>query len=402
MFILDACNNIGMLKILMFIKIIMNIIFIIVPIGMIIMISIDFSKNIFNVEENNIKSNNKKIINRIISVILMFMVPYIINLVMHIIGNLDVYIAICYNNASKERIEEIAIANVEEIILTLNNKNEDLTSSDINNLETAIEYIDDDSIKNNYIDDLNNFKKKRQEQLASNNKSGNNSNNSNNNSKTSTKILIAAGHSYKPYCEQFSNECRGPANAGNSTSDSPYAEEDLTRELAKKIKKELIKLGYKNTNVDIANELLGENFNDHSTSKSLYGESVIKGKDGSKGSAAFRSINWKQYKYAIEIHFNGINSHNANGTVTLCKTCPGLTEKIDNDIRNEITSLLETKNYGYLNQSTSTISYFTSNGIPFTYLETEFYDNKPIIENYIAHSDEVAEIIAKNIKKYYP
>ena len=396
MFILDACNNIGLLKILMFIKIIMNIIFIIVPIGMIIMISIDFSRNIFNADEGKIKDNNKIIINRIISVILLFMVPYIIDLFMHLFDNLNVHFALCYNNASKERIEEIAIANVEEMIVYLNNKNEDLTSSDISNLEIAIEYIDDDSIKNNYIDDLNNFKKKRQEQLASNNNSSNNSNNSsNNNSKTSTKILIAAGHSYKPYCDQFSNECRGPANAGNSTSDSPYAEEDLTRELAKKIKKELIGLGYNEENVDIANELLGENLSDHSTSKSLYGETVLKSK-------MFLSIDWTKYKYAIEIHFNGIKGHNANGTVTLCKNCPGLTEKIDNDIRNEITSLLGTKNYGYLNQSTATISYFTKNNIPFTYLETEFYDNKKVIENYISHSDEVAEIIAKNIKKYYP
>ena len=84
--------------------------------------------------------------------------------------------------------------------------------------------------------------------------------------KKSIKILLIAGHSYSPYCSSCTNECRGDSGIG-------YAEESETRKLVKKIKSKLNNLGYKN--IDIANQLLGENFSKKSTTKLCFLQTIL-------------------------------------------------------------------------------------------------------------------------------
>lgn len=77
--LLEFCEEPGILKILLFIQKILDIIFIIVPIGLIIMLSLDFAKNVINADDGASKTN-KKIIERIIMTIFLFAVPYIIRI----------------------------------------------------------------------------------------------------------------------------------------------------------------------------------------------------------------------------------------------------------------------------------------------------------------------------------
>ena len=204
------------------------------------------------------------------------------------------------------------------------------------------------------------------------------------------KILLLAGHSYSPYCSKADNECRGVWET------TGYAEETETRTLVKLLKQKLIKQGYKSSDIDIVNELLGENFNDTSTSKSLYVEIM-------NDTNAYRKIDFSKYKYAIEIHFNGSDSHKASGVCSVCTNgdC-GISSSINSKVRSAVKGVLGKSDNGVCNINTHTFNLFKEKGIPFTYLETEYYDNKEAMDYYSSHKEAVAEAIAKVIRENYP
>ena len=215
---------------------------------------------------------------------------------------------------------------------------------------------------------------------------GNSSGGSNSSGKG--KILLIAGHSYSPYCDRFDNECRGTSKAG-------YAEESETRKLVQLLKNKLVSQGFKRSDIDIVNELLGENFGDTSTSKSLYGELV-------DNSSAFKNIDFSKYKYAMEIHFNASSDGDVSGVCTVCTNgnC-GNSSSINSSIRSTVSRVLNSPNNGICNVSTKTFAHFSSLGVPFTYLETEYYDNKTAMQNYEKNKDKLATEIAKVIRNNY-
>ena len=199
-------------------------------------------------------------------------------------------------------------------------------------------------------------------------------------SKGDGSILLIAGHTFPPYCEKFENECRGKYSSG-------YDEPEQTRILVKLIKSELDSLGVKS---DIANALMsGDN---NQMNKSFYTELM-------GDTAEFKKYDWKKYKYAIEIHFNASETHNVSGPrVLLADGASSI--PIDNAIINVLTSKLGTSGNAY-NQSTHDGTYFKSIGVPFTYLETEFYDNKSAMDKYFSNKEAIAKEIASAIKQYY-
>ena len=207
------------------------------------------------------------------------------------------------------------------------------------------------------------------------------------------KILLIAGHSYSPYCSSHSegNECREDASVYG------HSEPTETRKLVKLLKTKLLALGYSADDVDIVNELLGENFNDTSTSKSLYMEEKY------NHDALHKKIKFSQYKYAIEIHFNASPLHTSKGVMSPCLASGcGAGINISSEIRKQVNNVLKTGNLGTWTDDLYDLRLFNSINVPFTYLETEFYDNKSAMANYDKNIDSVAEAIAKTIKQYYP
>lgn len=202
--------------------------------------------------------------------------------------------------------------------------------------------------------------------------------------KKSIKILLIAGHSYSPYCSSCTNECRGDSGIG-------YAEESETRKLVKKIKSKLNNLGYKN--IDIANQLLGENFSKKSTTKSLYCEYV-------KNTKKFQSINWGKYDYALEIHFNGSSNHSVGGVTTIYDSPRASNSSLDLNIRQAINDVLNNGNNGEVSMDLHNTKLFAKLGVTFTYLEVEYYDNKKSMDKYAKNSDKVASAISKAIDSY--
>lgn len=107
--VLDACNNPNILRVIYFIKIIIDIVKIIIPIGLIVMGTIDFSKAVMTSDESSQKKAANLFIKRVISGVIVFAIPWIVEVIMGILGNLieDVNYIDCFTNANKETIEEL-------------------------------------------------------------------------------------------------------------------------------------------------------------------------------------------------------------------------------------------------------------------------------------------------------
>lgn len=103
---LDACTNVGVLKVIYFIKLLLNIVFVVVPIGLIVLGLIDFSKNVASGSSDSSKKNLNMFLKRLLYGVLVFCVPWIVSTFMKLLGDLTegVNWTDCYNNANKEYI----------------------------------------------------------------------------------------------------------------------------------------------------------------------------------------------------------------------------------------------------------------------------------------------------------
>lgn len=201
-----------------------------------------------------------------------------------------------------------------------------------------------------------------------------------NESVTAGNILLIAGHSYAPYCNQVSNECREESGMA-----SGYYEPDETRSLVKLIKTELQNLS---VNVDVANELLAPG--DSRMNSSFFVESTL-------NTTAFNSIDWKKYNYVLEVHFNG----GGGSGPLLVKTSSNYSTDVDEKIIEAVTKNTGTSRNGDVIRSLNDMSYFQNLNIPMTYLETEFYDNKSAMDTYTSKKNQIAKDIALAIKDTY-
>lgn len=103
------CDTKGFLQVMNLIKVLLNIIRFVVPIILIIMLILDLLKNVINPNE---KEGMKKIYTRVLSAVIVFLIPTLINLVMSFINNVnstnyDYSISNCYTNANSSCIQRI-------------------------------------------------------------------------------------------------------------------------------------------------------------------------------------------------------------------------------------------------------------------------------------------------------
>lgn len=107
--IIDACTNPDILRVIYFGRLIVDIVKIVIPIGLIIMGMIDFSKSVVSSDEGAQKKNITLLGKRIIFAILVFAVPWIVETLMISLGNLTegVNFTDCLENANSEKIAEL-------------------------------------------------------------------------------------------------------------------------------------------------------------------------------------------------------------------------------------------------------------------------------------------------------
>lgn len=107
--IVDACTNPDILRVIYFAKLILNIVKIVIPLGLIIMGMIDFSKSVVTSDVGSQNKNMKLFIKRVIYAVLIFAVPWIVETLMVTLGDLTegVNFTDCLQNATEEKIAEL-------------------------------------------------------------------------------------------------------------------------------------------------------------------------------------------------------------------------------------------------------------------------------------------------------
>lgn len=108
---MDACTNSDILRVIYFFLLIVDIVKIIIPIALIVLGIIDFSKSVVTSDEKVQKKVISLFIKRLIYAVLVFAVPWIIEVLMVTLGNLAVTDEInftdCLENANSECIDAL-------------------------------------------------------------------------------------------------------------------------------------------------------------------------------------------------------------------------------------------------------------------------------------------------------
>ena len=94
--VMETCQNEALSTVLPIVKSIMGIIQIVVPIALLVSFSISFVKLSINPEE---KDSFRKLLNKIIAAVIIFLLPIIINVVIGLVGETTEFSS-CWNNAS--------------------------------------------------------------------------------------------------------------------------------------------------------------------------------------------------------------------------------------------------------------------------------------------------------------
>lgn len=96
-FLLETCQNPTILRVLYFASLFLDIAFVVIPIGLILMLLIDFSKVVISGKEEDQIKTNKLVAKRIMYAVFIFITPWIINLVMTIIDKVGIDIGGDFN-----------------------------------------------------------------------------------------------------------------------------------------------------------------------------------------------------------------------------------------------------------------------------------------------------------------
>lgn len=106
---IGPCQQPDILKIVRLIKVIIQVLFTLIPIGVIVFVSIDFFKNVIAQNTDDIKKNNKIAIKRILYGVAAFFVPTIVLAVNNMLGSLGVSYSACLANATSDGIAKYKI-----------------------------------------------------------------------------------------------------------------------------------------------------------------------------------------------------------------------------------------------------------------------------------------------------
>ena len=139
--ILSLCSDANVLKILRYIKIIINIIFLIVPILLLVTASISYLKAISNADKDGIAKTNKAMISKCIAAVIIFFIPLITKMIVKLASTDENDYISCIENATPEGISNAYVKNANDTVKKVK------TSYDINDYNKAkdtIRNIDDE------------------------------------------------------------------------------------------------------------------------------------------------------------------------------------------------------------------------------------------------------------------
>ncbi|MCI6266319.1 MAG: C39 family peptidase [Erysipelotrichaceae bacterium] len=103
------CGGADVLGVIKFVWTLLDVVFIIVPIGLIVMVSLDFAKNVIAGKEDEMKKNVLLAFKRIMYCVALFLVMPIVNFVIVLLGEQDVSYAKCIEIATTEDLSQYKI-----------------------------------------------------------------------------------------------------------------------------------------------------------------------------------------------------------------------------------------------------------------------------------------------------
>ena len=168
---LSNCGPSGLLRVIYFFKLIMDIVFILIPIILIIFISIDLAKALMANNDGDQKKTFTHIAKRVLYTIILFFVPTIVNFVNAVLGDLGVDYSVCLDNLTMEGIEyldsvEFSCEEGERYVALAETS---LTKSSFEKAQTYIDNVLDPEIKNQLQERLNIAKTKERVPSSNNN-----------------------------------------------------------------------------------------------------------------------------------------------------------------------------------------------------------------------------------------
>ena len=110
---IDACENVNVLKVYYYVKELLNIIFFLIPVALILMVTIDFAKNVISKDEEAMKANTSLGLKRIIYAVVIFLIPFVVRMAINSFVDSEVGYGKCLN-ATLETIKKQTKKNRDE------------------------------------------------------------------------------------------------------------------------------------------------------------------------------------------------------------------------------------------------------------------------------------------------
>ena len=102
-----ACIDGSLLNIMRLVRLVIKVLQIAVPVGLILMGTIDMAKSVIAGDEKKIKEAQKPFVKRIVAAIIVFLIPYIVNIAINLVVSDASDWRNCWNTAGKEDYNKI-------------------------------------------------------------------------------------------------------------------------------------------------------------------------------------------------------------------------------------------------------------------------------------------------------
>lgn len=154
---LSNCGPSGLLRVIYFFKLIMDIVFILIPIVLIVFISIDLAKALMSGDKGEQSKTFKHIGKRVLYAIILFFVPTIVSFVNAVLGDLGIDYSVCLDNLTIEEIDyldsvEFSCEEGERYVALAETS---LTSASFEKAQTYVNNVLDPEIKSQLQERLN-------------------------------------------------------------------------------------------------------------------------------------------------------------------------------------------------------------------------------------------------------
>lgn len=162
---MEVCQNPDILKIIWFIWEVIKIALYIIPAIAIVITSIDIAKNVIAANDENMSTNVRIMIKRILYLATIFLIPTVATFLMTFLGNLGVSYATCLDNANSDYIEKRELVLAKESLAEAK-KSGKLTK--ILEAESKIDKLKNGTEKSSLLNEVKTLKQSAKEEIEKN------------------------------------------------------------------------------------------------------------------------------------------------------------------------------------------------------------------------------------------